>query len=62
MTIHSRVYHEDAPKLVSHYRMMPLKAVKKPLDRQIFEALFIANYEDDVLLNSGAEWDAGQVP
>ena len=29
---------------------------------QISEALFIANSEDDVLLNSGAEWGAGQVP
>ena len=42
--------------------MMPIKTIRKPLDRQISEALFIANSEDDVLLNSGAEWGAGRVP
>ena len=62
MTIHSRVHHQDIPRLVSHYRMVPIKAVRKPLDRQISEALFIANSDDDVLLNSGAEWGAGRVP
>ena len=62
MTIHSRVHHHDAPRLVSHYRMMPIKTIRKLLDRQISEALFIANSEDDVLLNSGAEWGAGRVP
>ena len=62
MTIHSRVHHHEAPRLVSHYRMMPIKTIRKPLDRQISEALFIANSEDDVLLNSGAEWGAGRVP
>ena len=61
MTIHSRVHHQDTPRLVSHYRIVSIKAVRKPLERQISEALFIATSDDDVLLNSGAEWGVGRV-
>ena len=61
MTIHSRVHHQDDPRHVSHYWMMPIKIIRKSLDRQISEALSIADSEDDVLLNRGAEWGAGRV-
>ena len=62
MTIHARVHHEDVPKSELKFRMVPLRRVSKPLDRQISEALLISNSNADVLLNSGAEWRSGQVP
>ena len=62
MTIHARVYHPDETRLVSNFRMIPLKTYRKPMERQISEALLIANSEPDILLNSGSEWGAGRVP
>ena len=39
-----------------------VKSVRKPLDRQVSEALEIYNSEAEILMNSGAEWRASQVP
>ena len=61
MTIHLRVHHPDVPTDASNFRMNPLRAVRKPLDRQITEALNIANSDVDILLNSGTEWRSGHL-
>ena len=61
-TSHMRVHHPEEPWLVSNFKMIPVKSVRKPLDRQVSEALDIYNSEAEILMNSGAEWRAGQVP
>ena len=62
MTIHHRIHHPDLPRLVDPYRMVPVRSYKKPLDRQISEALTINNTQVDILLNSGSEWRTGRLP
>ena len=62
LVIHHRTHHPDLPRLVAHYRMIPIRSYKTPLDRQISEALDINNAEVDILLNSGSEWGAGKLP
>ena len=62
MTIHARVHHGEVPKSELKFRMVPLRRILKPLDRQISEALLINNSDADILLNSGSEWRSGQVP
>ena len=62
MTIHAKVHHPDVPHSVSNFRMVPLRRISKPLDRQISEALTISNASVDILMNSGSEWRAGAVP
>ena len=62
MTIHLRVHHPDVPAEVSNFRIIPLKAVRKPLDRQINEALNITNSDIDILLSNGTEWRLGHPP
>ena len=62
MTIHAKVHHPDVPHSMSNFRMIPLKKISKPLDRQITESLVISNASVDILMNSGSEWRAGAVP
>ena len=62
MSIHMKIHHPQEPWLVSNFKMIPVKSVRKPLDRQVSEALEIYNSEAEILMNSGAEWRAGQVP
>ena len=62
MVIHARVHHPEEARVVSHFKMIPLRTFRKPVERQISEALTIANSEADILLNSGSEWRAGRVP
>ena len=62
MTIHAKVHHPDVPHSMSNFRMIPLKRISKPLDRQITESLVISNASVDILMNSGSEWRAGAVP
>ena len=62
MSIHARVHHPDEPRLATNFKMIPLKTINKPMDRQITEALNIANANVDILLNSGSEWRSGLVP
>ena len=61
MTIHAKVHHPDVAKNELKFRMIPLRRNTKPLERQISEALLIANSNADILLNSGSEWRSGQV-
>ena len=42
--------------------MEALQPFRKPLDRQIDEALRIKNSEFDILMNSGTEWRIDSVP
>ena len=60
--IHSKVHHPDEPRLATNFKMITLKTINKPMDRQITEALNIASAKVDVLLNSGSEWRSGLVP
>ena len=62
MVIHCRVHHPNEQMLASNFRMVPIRAYHTPLERQISEGLCIYNSDVDVLLNSGTEWMAGQVP
>ena len=62
MVIHHRVHHPDLPRDTSHYRMIPVRSFKAPVDRQICEALDIYNCKVDILMNSGSEWNAGRLP
>ena len=62
MTIHAKKHHPDVTTVASNFRMIPLKLIRKPLDRQITEALEIANSSVDILFNSGTEWRFGQIP
>ena len=62
MVIHAKVHHPDEPWLVSNFRMIARRAFKRPLERQISEALEIANSNADVVLNSGSEWRSGRIP
>ena len=62
MAIHHRVHHPDLPRDTSHYRMIPVRFFKAPVDRQICEALDIYNCKVDILMNSGSEWNAGRLP
>ena len=59
MSIHAKVHHPDEPRLATNFKMIPLKTINKPMDRQITEALNIANANVDILLNSGSEWRSG---
>ena len=62
MSIHMKIHHPKEPWLVSNFKMIPVKSVRKTLDRQVSEALEIYNSEAEILMNSGAEWRASQVP
>ena len=62
MTIHAKVHHPNEQRMMSKFKMIPLRTYRKPLERQIKEALLINNSEVDILLNSGSEWGAGRVP
>ena len=62
MTIHAKVHHPNEQRMMSKFKMIPLRTYRKPLERQIKEALLINNSEVDILLNSGSEWWAGRVP
>ena len=62
MVIHSRVHHPDEDRSTVKYRMEILKSIRRPLDRQITEAMYISKSSADVLLNSGSEWRSNPVP
>ena len=62
MAIHSRVHHPDEDRSTVKYRMEILKSIRRPLDRQITEAMYISKSSADVLLNSGSEWRSNPVP
>ena len=62
MVIHARVHHPQVQRNDLRFKMVAVKRITKPLDRQISEALMISNADVDVLLNSGTEWGAGQIP
>ena len=62
MTIHQKTHHPDAPKLLSNFRMVPVRQFMTPIDRQVSEALMINNSEVDILMNSGSEWRTGRLP
>ena len=57
MSIHSRVHHPEADRTEIHYRMEVLKVHRRPLDRQIGEALSIANSSAGIKMNKlGLSW------
>ena len=57
MSIHSRVHHPEADRTEIHYRMEVLKVHRRPLDRQIGEALSIANSTAGIKMNKlGLSW------
>ena len=60
MVIHNKKYHQGSKEM--HFRMEALQPFRKPLDRQIDEALRIKNSEFDILMNSGTEWRIDSVP
>ena len=59
MTIHARVHHPDVVKTEFKFRMIPLRRITKPLERQISEALLIANNNADILLNRAVDHNGG---
>ena len=59
--VNSYVVHPpNVPRKELQLRMNIVKHAIQPLDRQILEALMISNADVDLLLNSGAEWVAGE--
>ena len=62
MTIHMKTHHPDIPRLVSNFRMVPVRSFRSPVYRQVSEALSINNAEVDLVMNSGSEWRAGRLP
>ena len=62
MSTHMKVHHSNVPIQVSNFRMVTLRSFHTPLGRQISEGLSIYNSDVDILLNSGSEWGAGQIP
>ena len=60
MVIHNRKFHSDATEF--NFKMQGLRHFKRPLDRQIDEALRIKNSTATILMNSGAEWRQPAIP
>ena len=56
------VFVDGIPKLLSNFRMVPVRQFMTPIDQQVSEGLMISNSEVDILMNSGSEWRTGRLP
>ena len=60
MVIHNKKFHPDSTTL--NFRMEGLRHIRRPIDRQIDEAMRIKNSTARILMNSGAEWRQPAIP